>query len=480
MAGFLIVLPLVLYGQLAQTDRQTRNLAAAALQRQGSLVAQALTPLLDHSWSLSTQDLNATLRRLSGRGIILKLMFRPRTGGGNEFYFIASSPGLPAGQGNAKLDALAHHGILWALRDTCTWDRPIEVSVQRADTAENILTSVIPIKNSLGCWVLVSADDGSARLSTVYGSPFWQTSGMKIAALLYLIFTMLAVLVVIRVRNALRHFHQVACGIRRGGVGTASFASREIAPELAATAADFDALVEDLHCAAANIRQSAEENAHAFKTPLATIRAAMCPLRRQMAHGDEKCRRNFEVIDTALTRLSTLVSIAQRMDNDTADFIEAVKLRVDLSRVVTAVLWNARDVSTERSIRFVHRLDHNSYVLAPDGVLDIIVENILDNAVSFSSPGGTITITLTKSTGAVDLMVEDEGPGIEDGKLDRVFGRNVSFRPPDERITSEPNHAGLGLWIVRRYSEALGGTVCATNRENGGLCIHVTLPRGDR
>ena len=117
-------------------------------------------------------------------------------------------------------------------------------------------------------------------------------------------------------------------------------------------------------------------------------------------------------------------------------------------------------------------------MLAPEGILDVIVENILDNAIGFSPRDGTITTSLRKVGRTVELRIEDDGPGIDAARIDHIFERNYSHRPNKEhqhQPSTEPSHAGLGLWIVQRYVEAMGGKVTASNRASGGLCILITL-----
>ena len=110
--------------------------------------------------------------------------------------------------------------------------------------------------------------------------------------------------------------------------------------------------------------------------------------------------------------------------------------------------------------------------------MDVIVENILDNAIGFSPRDGTITTTLKKSGRQIELRIEDEGPGIDPARLDHVFERHYSHRPAKDEFSdgTAPSHAGLGLWIVQRYVEALGGRVTASNRPSGGLCVTIVLP----
>ena len=107
----------------------------------------------------------------------------------------------------------------------------------------------------------------------------------------------------------------------------------------------------------------------------------------------------------------------------------------------------------------------------------------LDNAISFSPPGGTIVVALTRTRSNIDLVIEDEGPGIDASKIDCIFDRYFSHRPNEPaqgaKPGAEPGHAGLGLWIVKRNVEALGGRVGASNRVGGGLAVRIVLPLDD-
>src|SRR5579859_2165965 len=480
LVGIFVALPVVLYGEFEKADRQARNLVAESLRHRGWLIAQAVAPLLDHAETLPGQALNDQLEKLADDGTILKLMFRPnvRNGAASDFYFMASAPRLSAEQTGPSLDLLAQHGILRSLSDICSWDKPVEIRYQqRVSGAEEVLTSIVPITARQGCWVLVSATDSSNILSTTYGKPFWRSDNVRMAAAIYLALVLLTVLLALNMRGALKRFRTVARDIRQAGAGTSTFASRNTLPELAGAAAEFDGMVDDMHRVANDIRRTAEDNAHSVKAPLAVIRSSLQTLRRSIPEDDQRGQRSAQLIDSALLRLSSLVSTAQRLGNETADFIEAPRLRINMTSVVADGLRNARDISSEKNIRFVRHLEPNVHVLAPHGIMDVIAENILDNAIGFSPKDGTITTTLKKTGRQIELKIEDEGPGIDPARLDHVFERHYSYRPAkDEFSESAPAHAGLGLWIVQRYAEALGGRVTASNRPTGGLCVTIILP----
>ena len=108
--------------------------------------------------------------------------------------------------------------------------------------------------------------------------------------------------------------------------------------------------------------------------------------------------------------------------------------------------------------------------------LERVIENLLDNAVSFSPPDGVITVTIAHDDeDHVELSVCDRGPGIPEESREKVFQRFHSIRPDTEAFG---NHSGLGLAIARTIAEAHDGTLVATSRADGetGACMILTLP----
>jgi two-component system sensor histidine kinase ChvG len=118
-------------------------------------------------------------------------------------------------------------------------------------------------------------------------------------------------------------------------------------------------------------------------------------------------------------------------------------------------------------------------VQAVEGRLVQVLRNLIGNAESFSPPGATIHLRARETGAMVEILVEDEGPGIPDGNLEHVFDRFYSERPAREKFG---RHSGLGLSISRQIVEALRGRISAENRraENGhviGARFVVRLPR---
>ena len=262
LVGVFIALPIVLYSQFESADRQTRDLVIRAIQDRSHLIASALATALQDPEAETRSRLNEELGKYGSNGTILKLMFQPAGERANgRFYFVASAPAVTAEDVVADLDELAGRGVLQRLSDTCRQDVTNEIRYRRAGGTQ-MLTSIIPIQTTDGCWVLTSTHTTSEFLDTSIGRPYWQTREIRIAALIYLVVAAVALLVAISFRITLRRFRDVAAEISQGRIGDYAFSQRNVVPELSSVARDFDKLVHDLRRVSQQIRQSAEDNAH--------------------------------------------------------------------------------------------------------------------------------------------------------------------------------------------------------------------------
>ena len=458
-----------------------RDLVTRAIQDRSKLIGYALAPVLRKSEAAAAAALNDELAKYTSDGTVLKLMLQPLAQPGQEqasvgFYFVASSPAIRPDEVAPQLEELAHRGILKRLGEACMWETSDEIRYTQPNGKVELLTSIIPIKTKNGCWVLTSTHTTSEFLNTSIGRPYWETRAVRVAAIIYLVLAVLAVLAAVSIWLSLRRFRDVANEIGQGRIGDYAFSQRNVVPELASVARGFDKLVLDLKRLSQQIRQSAEDNAHSLKTPIAAIQSSLSPVRRAVPQDDTRARRALEIIDSSLARLLGLVVAAQRFDTNTADLIEAPRVPTNLTQIVGEATLNFREIMAANDIRLIRRLDDDVWVQAGKGMLEIVLQNVLENATSFSPRGGTIVLTLTQGHRWVELQVDDEGPGIPDERIERIFERYFSSRPNRADGERQP-HSGLGLWMVRRNIEALGGQVRATNRIGGGLAIAIVLPR---
>ena len=305
LVGIFVALPIVLYGQFESADHQMRDLVTRAIQDRSKLIGHALAPVLRKVEPGTNVALNEELAKFTSDGTVLKLMLQPAAKPGEQqgnvaFYFVASAPLIRPDEVAPELDELAHRGILKKLGEACMWDTSDEIRYKQPNGTVELLTSIIPIKDRSGCWVLTSTHTTSEFLNTSIGRPYWETRAVRVAAAIYLVLAVLAVLAAVSIWLSLRRFRDVANEIGQGRIGDYAFSARNIVPELSSVAHDFDKLVIDLKRLSQQIRQSAEDNAHSFKTPLAAIQSSLAPVRRAVTMDDQRARRALEIIDSAL------------------------------------------------------------------------------------------------------------------------------------------------------------------------------------
>ena len=101
------------------------------------------------------------------------------------------------------------------------------------------------------------------------------------------------------------------------------------------------------------------------------------------------------------------------------------------------------------------------------------LRNLIENAVNYSAEGGRVALAARVEDGRVLLTVSDDGPGLPEADLGRVFER---FYRVDKSRTRDPGGTGLGLSIVRHLIELHGGRIHAENRREGGAIFTIALP----
>ena len=111
-------------------------------------------------------------------------------------------------------------------------------------------------------------------------------------------------------------------------------------------------------------------------------------------------------------------------------------------------------------------------VLGEPELLSRAVGNVLRNAIRYAGKAGPITIQATRANDETVIAISDQGPGVPEASLPRIFD---AFYRPDIARTRETGGNGLGLAIVKTCLEAMHGSVTARNRSGGGLIVEMTL-----
>ena len=213
---------------------------------------------------------------------------------------------------------------------------------------------------------------------------------------------------------------------------------------------------------------------HELRTPL----NAMLGWAKLLQTG----RRDEKMLDRGLSVIERNANAQTRLVNDLLDVSRIIsgKLRlavrkVELSAVIHAATDVVRQAADAKGVRLILDLDPELGHLAGDSErLQQVVWNLLINAVKFTPPSGTVTVTGRRRESTVSIWVADTGAGIPGEHLPHIFER---FRQVDGSTTRAHGGLGLGLAIVRHLVEAHGGLVAASSEGTGtGSLFTVTLP----
>jgi two-component system sensor histidine kinase ChvG len=212
---------------------------------------------------------------------------------------------------------------------------------------------------------------------------------------------------------------------------------------------------------------------HELKNPLASIRNANEMIADVSDPADR--RRFVRVIEQEVARMERLLSGVREITVIDARLATEQPEQVDLGALLTRIVDGFRLREGDR-VRFQLETGTGSLMVdANDDRLTQVFENLLDNALSFSPPGSTITVSVAADDGDVVTRIADMGPGIPEANLTRIFDRFFTHRP-DASSRHTGGHTGLGLAIVRTIVEAYGGRISAANMERGAA-FAVRLPK---
>jgi two-component system sensor histidine kinase ChvG len=240
--------------------------------------------------------------------------------------------------------------------------------------------------------------------------------------------------------------------------------------EIGQLTAAFQSMTGSLYQRIEASQRFAREVAHELKNPLTAARSTAESLAyAKTPEMREELVRQIQGELARLNRLITDVSDVSRLD---AELAYGETELVDMREVLRGVFDIFRDrfsTDTRRlvlDIRDAPGQPRAFSVRAKEERLGRVITNLLDNALSFSPEDGVIRVSARRVGGQVEIVVDDDGPGIPDDRLEAVFDRFYSDRPQSDGTVGK--NSGLGLSISRDIVDAYSGTIEACNRTAAG------------
>ncbi|MFD8573142.1 ATP-binding protein [Streptomyces sp. NPDC059639] len=238
--------------------------------------------------------------------------------------------------------------------------------------------------------------------------------------------------------------------------------------EIARLSASFNSMTASLASSRELQQQLIADAGHELRTPLTSMRTNIELLTRSEATGraippDDR-KALMASVKAQMTELAALIGDLQELSRSGLSGTEGPLKVVSFHETARSALERARLRGPE--LKIVSELAP-WYVRAEPAALERAIINLLDNAVKFSPPGGTIEVHLMRGA----LTVRDHGPGIPADELPHVFDR--FWRSPTARALPG---SGLGLSIVARTVESYGGEVALAAADGGGTVATMRLP----
>ena len=216
-------------------------------------------------------------------------------------------------------------------------------------------------------------------------------------------------------------------------------------------------------------REFTANASHELRTPLTVIRASAADLRRNRSQRVSEVGNALDDIESEVSHLAALVDDLLLLARTDSGVVDVAREPVDLADVAAEAAGALSPVAEQGGVSVV--VDPRPAETVGDPLrLRQLVTILVDNAIRHTPAGGTVLVRVRREDQTVALDVLDDGPGIRETDLDRVFER---FWRADD---APSGGTGLGLSIARWIVERHGGTILAANRPEGGARFEARLP----
>jgi two-component system sensor histidine kinase CpxA len=241
--------------------------------------------------------------------------------------------------------------------------------------------------------------------------------------------------------------------------------------ELAELASDFDYMAERLQELLNSHKQLLSDASHELRSPLARLQVALGIAQQRNPEANKNELQRIELETERLNDLIGQLLSLSRLDNQQQLDTEPL----DFDALVETIAEDARyeAQAQQRNVILVNnppvKIDANAALLSS------ALENVVRNAIRYTPQGGAIEINSQLDTGTqqINLSICDQGPGIPEAMLEKIFDPFVRVGEARDR---KSGGYGLGLAIAQRAVELHGGHISANNRTPQGLCIEIAIP----
>ena len=236
-------------------------------------------------------------------------------------------------------------------------------------------------------------------------------------------------------------------------------------------------MLKNLYQKIDNAENNSADLMHEIRNPLASIRMATDVINDKL---DDDQKKFLDLILSDISRIENIITDYSSMIKDEVNLYKSQSNVFNIRELLDELVHNYKEnFSSKLNIKFIANENQNLLVNGQKSFLYQAFDNIIMNAASFSPRGGIIEIVLSSTENYLSVSISDEGPGIKDPNIKRIFERFYSFRDNQ----SNQGHSGLGLSIAKQIIDAHDGYISADNVSESGNIIGakfiVNLPLAD-
>lgn len=364
----------------------------------------------------------------------------------------------------------------WPELQTARRDRSIATLIRYAPDRTVMLSAAVLIPDRSG-HILLTTSNARDVTSIVRAERY------RLGIVLLIVVLLSVLLSLFLARTIVRPLRRLALAAHRVRLGRA----REVqVPRLPSRRDEIGTLARALSDMSLALRQRidatetfAADVAHELKNPLASLRSAVDSL--GLVRDPALQAQLLAVIHDDVARLDRLITDIAEASRVDAELARARFETVDLGVMIEGLVKSRERRGQNRGVRLAFARPHKgtAIVFGDGSRLTRVIENLIDNAISFSPTDGLVQIAATRDDEHILIRVEDEGPGVPIEARDAIFNRFHSVRPDSEQFG---RHSGLGLAIAKAIVEGHGGTIHVTGRDNdsSGARFVIRLPAARR
>jgi signal transduction histidine kinase len=241
--------------------------------------------------------------------------------------------------------------------------------------------------------------------------------------------------------------------------------------EIDQLAITFNQMLDRIQALLTEIKEMSDNIAHDLRSPITRIRGiaeVTLTTGKSLGEYEAMAASTIEECDRLLDMINTMLMISKAE----AGVDHLIREEIDLTEVVQEACKLFEPTAEDKGIALGYHLPDESRFLGDTQMIQRMLSNLLDNAIKYTPPGGSVGVSVSENDGQVVVSVKDTGIGISPRDLPHIFER--FYRGDESRSQSG---IGLGLSLARAIARGHGGDITATSTPNQGSTFIITLPK---